>query len=145
MLVLVPLPYYNPGDTLRDFQRCLTDAFGYHGRLQDGEECVLGIKLTGDQNVPAGHVSFRAKIGRKHRRSGYDLMYPPELEISARYAGEGRVAHKGFRDARSVTEPSFHSAFPGSCLTLWKLFIRFQAPGMISFLDTLISRFSASV
>jgi hypothetical protein len=63
---------------------------------------VLGVKLTGDLNVPAGHVSFRAKIGRKHRRSGYDLMYPPELDISARYAGEGRVAHKGFKDARSV-------------------------------------------
>ncbi|CAL8470008.1 g9550 [Coccomyxa elongata] len=95
--------------------------FGPHGpevlQLQrsvteDGEECVLGIKLTGDQNVPAGHVSFRAKIGRKHRRSGYDLMYPPELEISARYAGEGRVAHKGFRDARWVEGELLH--FSGS-------------------------------
>ncbi len=61
---------------------------------------MLGIKMTGDTNVPAGNVSFRAKIGRKHRRSGFDLMYPPELEIIARYAGEGRVAHKGFKDAR---------------------------------------------
>lgn len=67
---------------------------------------MLGIKLTGDTNVPAGNVSFRAKISRKHRHSGFDLMYPPELEIVARYAGEGRVAHKGFTDARYSTLPS---------------------------------------
>ena len=84
---------------------------------------MLGIKLTGDHNVPAGHVSFRAKIGRKHRRSGYDLMYPPELEISARYAGEGRVAHKGFRDARSALCPSL-----GTCLHLRLPPFRASAP-----------------
>ena len=43
-------------------------AFGPHGpellllrrsHWEDGEECVQGIKLTGDPNVPAGEVSFR--------------------------------------------------------------------------------------
>ena len=68
------------------------------------------MKLTGDPNVPAGSVSFRAKIGRAHRRSGYDLMYPPELDIAARYAGEGRVAHRGFKDARCArASPLFFS------------------------------------
>lgn len=55
--------------------------------------------MTGDPNVPAGNVSFRARIGRKHRVSGWDVMYPPELDVQARYPGEGRVAQKGFKDA----------------------------------------------
>lgn len=67
--------------------------------VQAGEECVLGVKVTGDPNVPAGNVSFRARIGRKHRVSGWDVMYPPELDVQARYPGEGRVAQKGFKDA----------------------------------------------
>lgn len=60
---------------------------------------MLGVKVTGDTNVPAGNVSFRARIGRKHRSSGWDAMYPPELDVQARYPGEGRVAHQGFKDA----------------------------------------------
>ena len=60
---------------------------------------MLGVKITGDPNVPAGNVSFRALIGRKHRSSGYDMMYPPELDVQARYPGEGRVAQQGFKDA----------------------------------------------
>ena len=67
--------------------------------VQSGEECVLGVKVTGDTNVPAGNVSFRARIGRKHRSSGWDVMYPPELDVQARYPGEGRVAQQGFKDA----------------------------------------------
>ena len=67
--------------------------------MQSGEECVLGVKVTGDPNVPAGNVSFRALIGRKHRTSGWDVMYPPELDVQARYPGEGRVAQQGFKDA----------------------------------------------
>ena len=78
-------------------------------RAQDGEECVLGMKLTGDANVPAGAVSFRAKIGRRHRRGGYDMVYPPELEVAGRYAGEGRVAHKGFKDARCAHRARMHA------------------------------------
>ena len=60
---------------------------------------MLGVKVTGDPNVPAGNVSFRARIGRKHRTSGWDVMYPPELDVQARYPGEGRVAQQGFKDA----------------------------------------------
>ena len=67
--------------------------------MQSGEECVLGVKVTGDPNVPAGNVSFRALIGRKHRTTGWDVMYPPELDVQARYPGEGRVAQQGFKDA----------------------------------------------
>ena len=67
--------------------------------VQSGEDCVLGVKITGDPNVPAGNVSFRALIGRKHRSSGFDMMYPPELDVQARYPGEGRVAQQGFKDA----------------------------------------------
>ena len=54
----------------------------------DGEEVVQAMKLTGDANVPAGSVSFRAKTGRKHRLEARDV-YPDELGITAR-CGNGR-------------------------------------------------------
>ena len=45
-------------------------SFGPHGPelllmqrgLLDGEEAVLATKVTGDPNVPAGTLSFRAKV-----------------------------------------------------------------------------------
>ncbi len=40
-------------------------------------------QVTGDANVPAGSVSFRAKVGRKHRLDARDV-YPDELGIVAR-------------------------------------------------------------
>jgi hypothetical protein len=66
-------------------------SFGPHGAellnltrsVVDGEETVLAVKLTGDANVPAGTVSFRARIGRKYKLDGRDV-YPDELGISAR-------------------------------------------------------------
>lgn len=67
-------------------------SFGPHGpellnltrTVVDGEEMVEAMKLTGDANVPAGSVSFRAKTGRKHRLEPRDV-YPDELGIMARY------------------------------------------------------------
>lgn len=85
-------------------------AFGPHGpellqlrriECEDGEECVEGIKLTGDRNVPAGEVSFRVKVGRKRRLESRGI-YPEDLGIVARYKGEGRVADHGFTNARWV-------------------------------------------
>lgn len=66
-------------------------SFGPHGpellnltrTIIDGEEVVQAMKLTGDANVPAGSVSFRAKTGRKHRLEARDV-YPDELGIMAR-------------------------------------------------------------
>lgn len=82
-------------------------SFGPHGpellRLDrsiiDGEEVVQATKLTGDANVPAGSISFRAKC--KQRLEVRDV-YPDELGIAARYKGEGRVAQKGFTQPRWV-------------------------------------------
>lgn len=84
-------------------------SFGPHGPellqleriMVDGEEMVQATKLTGDTNVPAGFVSFRAKVGRKHRLTARDV-YPDDLGITARYKGEGRVAQKGFTQPRWV-------------------------------------------
>eukprot|EP00798_Chlamydomonas_sp_ICE-L_P008659 gene8659-34110_t len=84
-------------------------AFGPHGaemlRLSrttlDGEEAVSAEKITGDANVPMNQVSFRAKIGRKHKLDSRDV-YPDQLGVVARYKGEGRVAQRGFRNARWV-------------------------------------------
>jgi len=85
-------------------------AFGPHGPellllrrslWDDGEECIQGIKLTGDVNVPAGEVSFRVKVGRKHRLESRGV-YPEDLGIAARYQGQGRVAEQGFRDPHWV-------------------------------------------
>ncbi|KXZ56396.1 hypothetical protein GPECTOR_1g351 [Gonium pectorale] len=84
-------------------------AFGPHGPeliqlnrgMQDGEEVVCATKVTGDPNVPAGEVSFRAKVGRRHRLDSRDV-YPEELGIMARYKGEGRVAMAGYKSPRWV-------------------------------------------
>ena len=84
-------------------------SFGPHGpellrldrKIVDGEEVVEALKLTGDANVPAGYVSFRAKVSRKHKLEAREV-YPDELGISARYRGEGRVAQKGFKEPRWV-------------------------------------------
>jgi hypothetical protein len=68
-------------------------AFGPHGQEllqlqrqvdEDGDEEVVGIKLTGDVNVPAGVVSFRAKVGRRHRLNLKEGGYPEELGVTAR-------------------------------------------------------------
>ncbi|GLI68805.1 hypothetical protein VaNZ11_013307 [Volvox africanus] len=84
-------------------------AFGPHGpeliqlnrTMQDGEEVVCATKVTGDPNVPAGEISFRAKVGRRHRLDSRDV-YPDELGIVARYKGEGRVAMAGYKSPRWV-------------------------------------------
>lgn len=92
-------------------------AFGPHGSelLQlsrgidetTGEELVVGMKLTGDANVPAGELSFRARVSRR-RRLPVDEMYPAELGVVARCVGGwvGAVGHKGLGPRRLQ---SFHA------------------------------------
>ena len=94
--------------------------FGKHGpellrlrrewqRLGDGdeldasaplEEVVVAEKVTGDRNVPAGIVSFRARVGRQHRLDS--SMYPDDLMITGRYKGEGRVAKADYQEPKWV-------------------------------------------
>lgn len=84
-------------------------SFGPHGpellqlgrKMIDGEEFVEALKLTGDANVPAGSISFRAKVGKRHKLEARDV-YPDELGIVARYRGEGRVAQRGYTEPRWV-------------------------------------------
>ena len=77
------------------------EALEVHRVTLDGEEAVVGTKVVGDTNVPAGEVSFRAKVGRD-RRLDIARAYPDELGVLARYAGEGRMAGRGFRDPQWV-------------------------------------------
>ncbi|CAL6428408.1 unnamed protein product [Bathycoccus prasinos] len=71
--------------------------------LGEDSNCITGIKLTGDANVPAGAASFRAKIDEENKLPKLTVnglqTYPEELGVLARYKGQGRVAKPGFEDA----------------------------------------------
>ena len=98
------------------FDRLYVGAFGPHGaeivrivrgrygdELGEDSNCITGIKLTGDANVPAGAASFRAKIDEENKLPKLTVnglqTYPEELGVVARYKGQGRVAKPGFEDA----------------------------------------------
>ena len=74
----------------------------YQTTSTDGKKTVEGRKVTGDVNVPAGELSFRARVDPDNAFRGDDGKYPLEYGVVARYPGQGRVAREGFVDAKWV-------------------------------------------
>jgi len=108
-------PTLASGKTGDIFDGLYIGAFGPHGpevlrmvrgrwgdEIGESHDSVTAIKITGDENVPCGAASFRAKINKANKLTDGGSSYPEELGVLARYKGEGRVAKPGFSDSHWV-------------------------------------------
>ena len=111
---------------------------------QDGEEWVEALKLTGDANVPAGAVSFKARVGAAHKLKAGGAGVPEQFGVACRFQGSGCVAQQGNQNASWVEGELLVFSDSGPVGRHHELGFMWHVPGDRNFL-VLLSRLDLSL
>ena len=114
---LAPIQGNTPSDQILQ-SGYYAGTYGVHGleiiRITYNERTISGIKISGDSNVPAGKVTFKAFLNNPISiRSSEDspILLPDDLiplvngiprRVAAIYHGSGQIAFNGYRLSRFI-------------------------------------------
>ena len=102
------------------------------------------LKLTGDANVPAGAVSFKARVGVAHRLKAGGAGVPEQFGVACRFQGSGCVAQQGNQNASWVEGELLVFSDSGPVGRHHELGFMWHVPGDRNFL-VLLSRLDLSL